>query len=94
MLEGNIQRVEYRLAVVRPVVVAAGVVGGFTESVNTPQLPGMSETFAQHKGAIVAICYSDGAAEDNAAEVRIQPRLRSLVDDEVARETIYVGLDV
>ena len=78
----------------RPIVVAARVVGGFTEGVDPPQLPGMSEPFAQHKGAVMAICDSDGAAEDNAAEVGIQPRLRSLVEDEVPRETIYVGLDV
>jgi hypothetical protein len=72
VLEWNVQRVEDCFPVVCPIVVAAGVVRSFAESKNPPQGPGVTEAFAQHEGAIMAICYSNSAAVDDGAEVRIQ----------------------
>ena len=42
----------------------------------------------------MTIRHSNGATKDNGAEVTIQARLSSLVEDQVARETIHVGLDI
>src|SRR6266849_1149969 len=94
VLGPHVQRIEDRFAVIRPIVRAAHVIRGFTESVNTSQLPRVGKPFAQHKGSVIAVRSSYGSAIDDRAEIRIQARLVPVIQNQVSRKAIHVSLDI